>query len=80
MIVVTISKWRQKLVLILAAILVAAVLLGQLARGGNSKTAGQRETLPKIQQTQQPAVAPASGTGRSLEGLLERLRGFYRGE
>ncbi|KYH31639.1 hypothetical protein [Neomoorella mulderi] len=79
MIVVAISKWRQKVVWLLAAVLVAAVLLGQLVGSGRSNLATQSNSPAAVQQQEQPAAAPAAGdTG--LEGLLEKLRSFYRGE
>lgn len=84
MIVVTISKWRQKLVWLLAAILVAAVLLGQLAGRGQSNLATQPQTQyarPAAgQQQEQAATAPATRDNGRLERLLEKLRSFYRGE
>ncbi|GEA15936.1 hypothetical protein E308F_21800 [Moorella sp. E308F] len=80
MIVVTISKWRQKLVWLLAAILVAAVLLGQMVGSGRSNLAGQSNTPAAVRQQDQPAAAPAAGEAAHLEGLLEKLRSFYRGE
>ncbi|CEP66093.1 Uncharacterized [Moorella glycerini] len=80
MIVVTITKWRQKLVWLLAAVLVAAVLLGQLAGSGRSNLAGQSNSRAAVRQQEQPAAAPAAGDTGRLEGLLEKLRSFYRGE
>ncbi|MDN5344891.1 MAG: hypothetical protein PWQ18_1003 [Clostridia bacterium] len=84
MIVVTISKWRQKVAWLLAAILVAAVLLGQLVRSERSHLAtpgipaGDNQAV--TEQQGKPVAAPAAGDKGYLEGLIEKLRSFYRGE
>lgn len=84
MIVVTISKWRQKVVWLLAAILVAAVLLGQLAGGSGSKITTQPRdhyiSPAAGQDAEQAVTLPAAGDSSWLESLLEKLRSFYRGE
>ncbi|WP_258359193.1 hypothetical protein [Moorella sulfitireducens (nom. illeg.)] len=79
MIVVTISKWRQKLVWLLAAVLVATILLSQMAGSDRSGLAGQSST-PATWQQEQPAAAQAPGETAGLGGLIERLKSFYRGE
>ncbi|AKX94285.1 hypothetical protein [Neomoorella thermoacetica] len=79
MVVVTISNWRRKIVWLLAAVLVAVVLLGQLAAGGHSNLAREDNPPPGIQRQEQPAATSAVQDS-GLEGLLEKLRSFYRGE
>lgn len=80
MIVVSISNWRRKIVWLLAAVLVATVLLGQLVGGSHANLGGEGNAPANIQRQEQPASAPASQDSGHLEGLLERLRGFYRGQ
>lgn len=80
MVVVTISNWRRKIVWLLAAVLVTLVLLGQLAAGGNGNLARENHVPASIQRQEQPASVPSSRDAGRLEGLLEKLRSFYRGE
>ena len=82
MIVVTIAKWRQKLVWLLAAVLVAAVLLGQLAgrEPAGLVTQPAHYTSPTTIPQEQAATVPATGDSSRVDGLLEKLRNFYRGE
>ncbi|MDN5326889.1 MAG: hypothetical protein PWP41_1585 [Moorella sp. (in: firmicutes)] len=80
MVVVTISNWRRKIVWLLAAVLVAVVLLGQLAAGDHSNLAREDNAPASIQRQEQPASAPAVEDSGRLDGLLEKLRSFYRGE
>ncbi|BCV21762.1 hypothetical protein [Moorella sp. Hama-1] len=80
MIVVSISNWRRKIVWFLAAVLVVTVVLGQLLGGHPANLAEQGNVPANIQRQEQPASAPAVQDSGRLEGLLEKLRGFYRGE
>lgn len=79
MIVVTISKWRQKFVWLLAVILVATVFLGQFLVGGGPGRQVDTDRMFLQQQEGPAATASMQETGR-LESLLEKLRSFYRGE
>ncbi|MGI9861219.1 hypothetical protein SDD30_07530 [Moorella naiadis] len=80
MIVVSISNWRRKIVWLLAAALVVTVLLGQLIGGNTADLAGPGNAPANMQRQEQPASAPAVQDSGRLESLLEKLRGFYRGE
>lgn len=80
MIVVSISNWRRKIVWLLAAALVVTVVLGQLLGGNSTNLAGPGNAPASIQGQEQPASAPAVQDSGRLEGLLEKLKGFYRGE
>lgn len=79
MIVVTISKWRQKFVWLLAAVLVSAVFLGQFL--GGSEPNQEVNTSTTFLQQQEGSVVPTSIQDSGyLKGLIEKLKNYYRGE
>lgn len=79
MIVVTISKWRQKVVWFLALVLVAAVLIGQLFSTGTAEEVIHDEEI-WLQQEHLAAGSDGEADGNSFNTILEKLRGFYSGK
>jgi uncharacterized protein YpmS len=79
MIVVTINRWRQKFVWLLALVLIATVLLGQFFVGANSDRDVTTDTIILPQQEDAPATTLQQDSG-GLESLLSRLKKYYQGE
>ncbi|NLW06402.1 MAG: hypothetical protein GX039_00230 [Clostridia bacterium] len=78
MIVVTINKWRQKFVWLLAVILVATVLVGQFIVGTDADRDVTTDTIFLPQQEEAPAAALPQDNG-GLESLLTKLKNYYQG-
>ncbi|MCG0277637.1 MAG: hypothetical protein L5656_03775 [Thermanaeromonas sp.] len=76
MLVVTITHWRRKLVWLLAGLLVITVIF----LGGLFSQQPHRDNLPPVGTENEVFSNQVQETSGFWEGLLARLREYYKGQ
>ncbi len=81
MIIITIYKWRQKIVWLLAIVLVIAVFLGQFISGEEPNRGADIDSSSRVLQQPKEVTVPTSSPDYGyLKSILEKLKHYYRGE